>query len=112
MNFFDEGLSHEARNTTIKHSIDNIFKVTEKSEYSIESENEQHDKLKDDAASVNSKQDDEEIGISNKEEETNLKNIQPVSLNNTEVKNRCNGEGGGGTPNSIQNVEGIGCIQS
>ena len=27
-------------------------------------------------------------------------------------KNRRNGEGGGGTPNSIQNVEGIGCIQS
>ena len=28
------------------------------------------------------------------------------------VKNRRNGEGGGGTPNSIQSVEGIGCIQS
>ena len=60
MNLFDEGLSHEARITTIKHSIDNIFKVTEKSGYSIESENEWHDKLKDDAASVNFKQDDEE----------------------------------------------------
>ena len=28
------------------------------------------------------------------------------------IKNRRNGEGGGGTPNSIQSVEGIGCIQS
>ena len=28
------------------------------------------------------------------------------------LKNRRNGEGGGGTPKSIQSVEGIGCIQS
>jgi hypothetical protein len=37
---------------------------------------------------------------------------QKINAPTWEPKNRRNSEGGGGTPNSIQSVEGIGCIQS